>query len=201
VQFFYGGTGHRVNTSTSLSYFFSGHAGKRAMFLRALAGLPAARTWRNSSPSTSSSRGVRKAFPDTAFWAAALTTDSAEHAQVRFNFPDTLTTWRATARAVTRDTRVGNAVQRTVVRKNLILRLAMPRFFTEGDEVTVSAVVHNYLEEQKKARVSLDVQGLDVLEGTTRDCLHPEPWRDPPRLARARAVAARSEALGQGLDE
>src|SRR2546422_172400 len=106
------------------------------------------------------SRRSRNSSPHTAFWAAALTTDPAEQAQVRSNFPDTLTTWRATARAVTRDTRVGNAVQRTVVRKNLILRLAMPRFFTEGDEVTISAVVHNYLEEQKKARVSLDVQGL-----------------------------------------
>jgi alpha-2-macroglobulin len=47
--------------------------------------------------------------------------------------------------------------------------LAVPRFFVQGDEVTISALVHNYLQNAKTARVSLDVQGLDVLEGATKD--------------------------------
>src|SRR2546427_9295742 len=199
VQFFYGETGNRVNTSTSLSYFFAGHAGKRAMFVAGGGGAARRADLAQLKPEHFAEPRVRKAFPDTAFWAAKLTTDSAGRAQVRFNFPDTLTTWRATARAVTRDTRVGNAVQRTVVRKNLILRLAMPRFFTEGDEVTISAVVHNYLEEQKKARVSLDVQGLDVLEGTTRDVYIPS--RGETRLDwRVRAQSLREvKLLGKAL--
>ena len=33
---------------------------------------------------------------------------------------------------------------------------AAPRFFTEGDEVTVSAIVQNYLESEKIVRVSLE---------------------------------------------
>ncbi len=45
---------------------------------------------------------IRKAFPDTAFWAADLVTDAAGKAQAKVEFPDSLTTWRATARGVTR---------------------------------------------------------------------------------------------------
>src|SRR5205814_982998 len=109
---------------------------------------------------------VRKAYPDTAFWIANLTTDSNGRGSARFDFPDSLTTWRATARAITADTRVGNATQKTIVRKNLMLRLATPRFFTQGDEVVISAIVHNYLATAKTARVSLDLPGLQAQDVT-----------------------------------
>jgi hypothetical protein len=170
VQFFYGDAYNRVHTNSSLSYSFHGEAGKRAMQLAAarrrthLAQL---------KPERLAEARIRKAFPDTAFWAASLTTDSRGQAQARFEFPDSLTTWRATARAVTLDTQVGNALQRVLVRKNLILRLAVPRFFAEGDEVTLSALVHNYLETEKNARVSLEVTGLEILEGETREVTVP----------------------------
>ena len=39
---------------------------------------------------------------------------------------------------------------KTIVRKNLILRLAVPRFFVQGDEVVISALVHNYLADAKR---------------------------------------------------
>ena len=71
--------------------------------------------------------------------------------------------------AITADTKVGSAVEKTIVRKNLILRLAVPRFFREGDEVTLSAIVQNYLRDEKTARVSLEVKGLELIEGATRD--------------------------------
>ena len=38
---------------------------------------------------------------------------------------------------------------KTIVRKNLILRLAVPRFFVQGDEVVISALVHNYLTTRR----------------------------------------------------
>jgi alpha-2-macroglobulin len=76
-------------------------------------------------------------------------------------------------RGVTSDTKVGSAVQRVIVRKNLMVRLAVPRFFRQGDEVTVSAIVHNYLEDTKTVKVSLDVTGLDVLQGATTDITVP----------------------------
>jgi len=70
---------------------------------------------------------------------------------------------RMTARAVTLDTRVGAARAKTRTTKDLILRLATPRFLTEGDEVDVPAIVHNYLPDDQ--RVSLGVAATGVTAG------------------------------------
>ena len=85
-------------------------------------------------------------------------------ATVSFKLPDNLTTWRATARAVTADTRVGSAVQKTIARKDVIMRLEMPRFLTEGDTVTISGVVHNFLKSDKSTKISLDLNGAQLLD-------------------------------------
>jgi uncharacterized protein YfaS (alpha-2-macroglobulin family) len=166
LRFFFEREWNRVPMDTSLNYYFSGEAGKRRMRLAELR--PASRL-AQLKPERLVQPKVRKAFPDTAYWAADLVTDAAGRTHARVEFPDSLTTWRATARGVTPETKVGSAVLKTIVRKNLIVRLAVPRFFVQGDEVVVSALVHNYLANAKTARVSLDVEGLDVLEGATRD--------------------------------
>ncbi len=163
AAFFYGKKWNRVNTDTSLSYFFQGEAGKRRMQLSRLRPPKALAIIK---PEKMVEPKVRKAFPDTMFWAADVRTDARGHAQVAVNYPDALTLWRATARGITADAKVGSAVERTVVRKNLILRMATPRFFREGDEVTISLLVENYLPTQKSAKVSLDIQGLELVNGT-----------------------------------
>src|SRR2546425_11642549 len=94
---------------------------------------------------------VRKYFPDTIYWAPTVVTDASGRARATFSFPDSLTTWRATVRAVTRNTLVGQVTQKVITRKNLILRLEIPRFLTEGDTVTVKGIVHNYLEQDKRS--------------------------------------------------
>ncbi len=166
LDFFFEREWNRVSTDVSLSYFFQGEAGKRRMRLAELR--PVSRL-AQLKPERLVEPKVRKAFPDTAFWAADLVTDASGHAHAKVEFPDSLTTWRATARGATADTKVGNAVLKTIVRKNLIVRLLTPRFLVRGDEITLSVLVHNYLADVKKARVSLDVAGLDVLDGATRD--------------------------------
>jgi uncharacterized protein YfaS (alpha-2-macroglobulin family) len=166
VAYFFGNEWNMVHTEDSLNYYFSGEAGKRRMRLAALrdpSHLAQLKPDRMVQPK------IRKAFPDTAFWNADLVTDATGKAEAKVEFPDSLTTWRATARAVTPDTRVGAATAKTIVRKNLILRLSVPRFFVQGDELTISALVHNYLTTEKSVRVSLDMQGLDVVGGAKRD--------------------------------
>ena len=166
LKFFYGSAPNRVSTDTSLSFYFYGEAGKRRM---PLAWVRPAGAHAQLKPEKFVQPEVRRAFPDTIYWVADLRTDSNGRAQAQVSFPDALTTWRATARGVTADTRVGSALERVIVRKNLILRLAAPRFFTQGDEVVVSAIVHNYLASQKRVRLSLAAQGLELLEGATTD--------------------------------
>lgn len=166
LKFFYGRIWNVVNTDSSLSYYFQGEAGKRRM---TLASLRPPTKFAQLKPEQLVQPKVRKAFPDTALWLADLATDASGRATARLNFPDALTTWRATARGISADTRVGAAVDKTIVRKNVILRLSTPRFFTEGDEVVISAIVHNYLQNTKNVRMSLDVTGADIIEGSTRD--------------------------------
>ena len=100
---------------------------------------------------------VRKKFADTAVWLTTLNTGANGEATARFEMPDNLTTWKINAWAMTKATRVGQADTAAVTTKNLLVRLQAPRFFMEYDEVVVSANVHNYLETEKTARVSLTV--------------------------------------------
>jgi alpha-2-macroglobulin len=165
LSFFYGRRHNAVFTTSSLSYSFHGSSGKRRMQLAGLNGSRRAQL----KPDRFVDPRVRKAFPDTIYWSAAVRTGPDGRAEVPVTFPDSLTTWRTTVRGITADTRVGSAVERTIVRKNLILRIAAPRFFMEGDEVTVSAIVQNYLASEKTVRVSLEMQGLDMVQGETRD--------------------------------
>ncbi|HWR14261.1 MAG TPA: MG2 domain-containing protein [Terriglobales bacterium] len=166
LKFFYGRTFNRVNTDSSLSYYFRGEAGKKQMRLAEVK----RRNWlAQIKPERLVQPKIRKAFPDTAFWVADVRTGADGRATVKFSFPDSLTAWRATARGVTADTKVGSAVEKVIVRKNVMVRLVVPRFFRQGDQVTISAIVHNYLPAAKMARVSMDLKGLQVLEGSTRD--------------------------------
>ena len=161
---FYGRIYDRVQTDSSLNYYFYGSAGKRAMPLAQLRRSTLAQV----KPPNLTDPRVRKAFPDTALWLATLTTDEQGKATTRLQFPDSITAWRATARGVTADTRVGGAVNRVITRKDLILRLAAPRFLTDGDEVTVSAIVNNYLPGDVPLTVSLEAKGLSALDGKSR---------------------------------
>ncbi len=169
-EYFYGAVYDRVGTESSLNFYFSGHAGKREMFLTKNSGFGNGRALAQLKPSDSMVEPkLRKVFPDTALWLADVRTDAHGRAVAQLTFPDSLTTWRATVRGITADTRVGSAIDRVIVRKNLMVRLAVPRFFRQGDEVTVSAIVHNYLATTKNVRVSLDLKGLEVLEGSVRE--------------------------------
>src|SRR5256712_2064175 len=44
------------------------------------------------------------------------------------------------------------------------MRLEMPRFRTEGDTVTISGVVHNFLKSDKSTKISLDLNGAQLLD-------------------------------------
>ncbi len=98
---------------------------------------------------------IRAYFPDTAFWGPQLVTDESGKARAAFDMPDSLTTWRATARAVTKDTLVGGATAKVIVRKDLLIRLETPRTLTQWDDVVISGVVHNYLPSAQRVKVEL----------------------------------------------
>ncbi|MHC5036940.1 MAG: alpha-2-macroglobulin family protein [Planctomycetota bacterium] len=102
---------------------------------------------------------VRKNFADTAFWAPTSVTGEDGTVKFEFTMPDSLTSWKATAVAADRGSRVGNGTHAVVTKKNLIVRLAAPRFFTERDEVALSGIVNNYLSTSKDVRFEILLEG------------------------------------------
>ncbi len=163
---FYGKVYSQVSTETSLTYYFNGQAGKRKM---QLASVRSSKSMAQLKPERLVQPKIRKAFPDTAFWVADVRTAANGQATVKFEYPDAITSWRATTRGVTQDTKVGSAVMNAVVRKNIMVRLVVPRFFRRGDEITLSTIVQNYLPNDKTAQVSMQFEGLQVLDGAQQN--------------------------------
>ena len=173
------------NIENSLNYYFTGEAGKRTMLLAQRRFHP---QLAQVKPSIDSAPRIRKDFPDTAFWQPDVHTDATGHARVTLTFPDSLTTWRATVRAITADSKAGATVNRVIVRKNIIVRMGQPRFLRKGDVVTIPVIVHNYLQQTKQIQLSLDAAGLDLVSGSAQQ-VSVAPRADATILYRLRASA------------
>ena len=106
---------------------------------------------------------VRSDFRATALWEPGVVTGDDGTATVSVTFPDSLTTWQATARVSTRDNRFGTATSTARTTKPLIVRLQAPRFFVAGDTVTVSAVINNKTASEMAVRPALIATGVEVV--------------------------------------
>ncbi len=153
---------------SSLQYYFSGNAGLKSPLLAERESRYRPQLAQVKPGNDVTQPRVRKAFPDTAYWSPTVHTDAAGHAHVTLTFPDSLTTWRTTVHAITLDSRAGSAVNRVLVRKNIIVRMGTPRFLRQGDEVTIPVIVHNYLDQAKRVQLSLDINGLELVSGTSQ---------------------------------
>ncbi|HKP71946.1 MAG TPA: MG2 domain-containing protein, partial [Pyrinomonadaceae bacterium] len=163
---FYGQRYNQVTTNFSINYNFTGYAGKAPIKLAQNKKAYQLADFKNEGDFVQPL--IRKLFKDTAYWQPAVVTGADGKVTVKVDLPDNLTTWRATARAVTTDTRVGWTTSKVVERKDVIIRLAMPRFMTSGDTVTLSGIAHNYLNADKTTQISLSVNGAQLLDAATQ---------------------------------
>jgi uncharacterized protein YfaS (alpha-2-macroglobulin family) len=159
---FYSERYSEVTTSFSINYNFTGYAGTKSIQLAQNKKAYQLADFKSDDKLVNPL--IRKIFKDTAFWQPSAITGGDGKATVKFELPDNLTTWRATARAITTDTRVGTATTKVLERKDVIMRIAMPRFLTEGDTLTLSGIVHNYLKQEKTTQISIDVSGVQLLD-------------------------------------
>ena len=108
---------------------------------------------------------VRTDFRSTILWLPDVRTDGNGTATVKVKYPDSLTTWQATARLATAGNQfgIGNASTRT--KQPLIVRLEAPRFFVVGDQVTVSAVINNNTDQTMRVASALNAEGLTLVKG------------------------------------
>lgn len=145
---------------------------------------------------------VRKDFKDTAAWFPHLVTNDQGLVSTKVKLPDNLTTWRATVRGVTMDTKVGSTIQKIVSTQDLIVRLALPRFFCQGDEGQISAIVHNYSDQAQDITLSLKASPeFKLLKGLV-DKVRVEPEKAariswPAQIATAGTGVVSVKAVGQ----
>jgi hypothetical protein len=93
------------------------------------------------------SAAPRSTFKDTAYWNAQLRTGPEGSVAVTFPFPDNLTSFRFTARGVTKDHKVGSIRQNVVVRMPFYARIVASRVLQEGNTLSLLGLVHNHTGE------------------------------------------------------
>ena len=103
---------------------------------------------------------VRSDFRSTALWLPNVVTDASGTATVKVQYPEALTTWRATARAASAGAQFGIDSSTARTSMPLLVRLQGPRFFVAGDRVTISAVMNNNTGEAMTVTPTLEVEGL-----------------------------------------
>jgi hypothetical protein len=105
---------------------------------------------------------VRTEFLDLAYWDASVTTGADGKAIATITLPDNLTTWTMDARAATPDTLVGQSKTDLIATKPLLVRPGLPRFFVEGDQASIGAVIQNNTPDDLETAVSLAGAGLTL---------------------------------------
>ncbi|MCC6466025.1 MAG: hypothetical protein IT463_11860 [Planctomycetes bacterium] len=122
---------------------------------------------------------VRSDFRDTVFYSHSVITGPDGTATIEVTFPDNLTDWRVTCRGISQEAKVGEAFAGIKVKKNLILRDQAPRFFVEGDVVTLSGIIMNRYDTDMAVRALVtlnpkDTAGEDLIRDYCAFDLFPE---------------------------
>jgi hypothetical protein len=100
---------------------------------------------------------VRTDFAETAFFSPSLRTDSTGAVSVEFTVPESLTEWRFSAYAHTRDMNYGALTALVRTRKELMVVPNLPRFVRIGDRTSIAASIINMSDKpiEGTARLTL----------------------------------------------
>ncbi|MCA8913949.1 MAG: hypothetical protein KDB90_00955 [Planctomycetes bacterium] len=104
---------------------------------------------------------IRSNFKDSVFYSHRVVTGPDGKATIEVEFPDNLTDWKIAARGITEVAKVGEAFTNVKTKKQLILRDQAPRFFVEGDVVTLSGIIMNRYDVALAVKAMLMLNPLD----------------------------------------
>jgi uncharacterized protein YfaS (alpha-2-macroglobulin family) len=100
---------------------------------------------------------TRTDFSETAFFLPHLVTDAAGKAGFSFTAPEQLTGWRIKLFAFTPDAAQGTMTAEAVTKKELMVRIDIPRFFREKDEGSFTVFVHNESDKTLSGELVLTI--------------------------------------------
>ncbi|MEK7720932.1 MAG: MG2 domain-containing protein, partial [Elusimicrobiota bacterium] len=99
---------------------------------------------------------ARTDFSETAYYNPQLKVIKGA-GKFSFTIPERLTAWKISSYLLTRDARRGSFAAGTVTKKDLMVRLDIPRFFREGDKSRLTAVVTNDTAGELSGEAALSV--------------------------------------------
>jgi uncharacterized protein YfaS (alpha-2-macroglobulin family) len=105
---------------------------------------------------------LRQYFPETMLWLPDAVTDANGQLKIDMPLADSITTWRMTALASSRDGRIGSTTSGLRVFQDFFIDLDLPVALTVDDEVSVPVGVFNYLPDRQTVR--LEVAQADWFE-------------------------------------
>ncbi|MHC4777919.1 MAG: MG2 domain-containing protein, partial [Planctomycetota bacterium] len=108
---------------------------------------------------------IRRNFDSSACWRSFVSLDDRGEATVDFTYSDLLTRWTIRTDAASDTNSFGTSEVETRTEQPLVLRLASPRVFREGERVVLPVSVHNLHDKADVVAVSLSVEGATVTGG------------------------------------
>ena len=143
------------------------------------------------TPSAREPFPLRQVFPETLYWNAEALTD--ENGTLRLDLPlaDNITTWRLTALASTQAGELGVTTYDVVVFQDFFIDLDLPPAISQGQEVTVTVVLYNYLARAQTVRIEPAPADWYSLVSA------PETLTIPPNDVATASFSIRAERSGQ----
>lgn len=96
---------------------------------------------------------LRQVFPETLYWNPEAVTDESGRLTIELELADSITTWRLAALASTQDGEIGFTTYDLVVFQDFFVELETPRVVAQGETVTVTATLYNYVPQPQMVRV------------------------------------------------
>jgi len=104
---------------------------------------------------------MRKNFAETAFFYPQLQSNEKGEVIVKFTMPDAVTRWKFMAFAHTKDLKSGQLTKEVITQKKIMVQVNAPRFFREGDKISLPAKISNTSSENYSGTVELTL--LDAI--------------------------------------
>ena len=110
---------------------------------------------KSKSPGGAPPTRLREFFPETMLWQPALITDEHGRAELPVPFADSITTWRLSASASSKNGALGGVTAPLRVFQDFFVDLDLPVALTQNDEVAFPVAVYNYLKTPQTVKLEL----------------------------------------------
>ncbi len=112
---------------------------------------------------------VRSYFPEMLYTNPSVITDENGHGLITLAMADSITTWRMTALANSKQGELGSGEGSMRVFQEFFIDLDLPIALTKEDEVSIPVAIHNYLPKPQTVQVEIEKsKWFDLLEDETR---------------------------------